>query len=103
MKQLKLLTLIPVLALAGCASVSQCSGTQAYRDATSVPVVQSTESLKLKDSPSALKIPPAPATAVPYGEVYVDEDGDERVRCLDIPPVMPAPLPEAPKPAEKAP
>ncbi|MGH8866253.1 MAG: hypothetical protein ACREVZ_16695 [Burkholderiales bacterium] len=105
MKNPKLLTLIPIVTLAGCATASYCDGVQPYQDATSVPVVQSTDGLKVKDSASALKIPPAPANAVPYGEEYVDADGDEAVRCLDKPPEMPAlaPLPEAPKPAEKAP
>ena len=98
MKPLKLLALIPSFALAGCAAGAYCEGEIAYQDAISVPAVQPADGLRPRDSETALKIPPAPANPVPYAEGYVDEDGDEAVRCLDKPPGMP-PLvlpPEAP-------
>ena len=101
MKQLKLLALVPVFALAGCATGTYCEGELAYQQAVSVPVVQPTDGLKPRESASALKIPPAPANPVPYAEEYVDEDGDEAVRCLDKPPEMP-PLALPPEPAKPA-
>ena len=107
---MRTLVLLPLLALAGCAVNSYCDGEQAYQKAPPLPPLQATEGVKLPESPAALKIPPAPQTAVAYGEHYQDEDGDDAVRCLDKPPAMPplvepkpaeAPAPvEAPKPAE---
>jgi uncharacterized lipoprotein len=100
--RLKLALLVPVLGLAGCAAGSYCEGQQDYQRARSVPAVKPAEGLKVPDSGRALRIPPAPARAVPYGEVVKDEDGDAVVRCLDKPPELPplAPEPE-PKAAEK--
>ena len=110
MKQLKLLALIPVLAaVGGCAPAVYCEGDLLYQNAGSIPVVQPAEGLQPRESASALKIPPAPATLVPYGETVLDADGDETVRCLDRPPELPAralppPDPKAePKADEKAP
>jgi len=108
MKTARLSALIPLLLLGGCAAGAYCEGEQDYEGAQSVPVVQPTGDLRVKDSASALKIPPAPANAVPYGEPYKDEDGDTATRCLDRPPDMP-PLaepkaedkPVEPKPEEK--
>lgn len=111
MNGLKLLVLVPLLVVAGCAPGAYCEGELAYQRAGSVPAVQPTEGLQVRDSASALKIPPAPANAVPYAETYADEDGDEAVRCLDKPPALPpqalppAPAVEpavAPKPEDKA-
>jgi hypothetical protein len=115
MKPFKLLALIPVLAaIAGCAPGAYCEGELTYQRAPSVPPVQGVEGLQPRDSASALKVPPPPANVVPYAEGYVDEDGDEAVRCLDKPPALPPQaLPPAPanepaspavepKPEEKA-
>jgi hypothetical protein len=101
MKQLKLLALVPLVALTGCAVGAYCEGERAYQEAISVPEVQPADGLKPRESASALKIPPAPANPVPYAEPYVDEDGDEAVRCLDKPPEMPA-LALPPEPAKPA-
>ena len=106
--KLKIALLVPVLALGGCAASTYCEGEQDYQKARSVPAPQSAAVLQIPQSESALRIPPQPDNAIPYGEEYVDEDGDESVRCLDKPPEMPAPkpLPEEPpaaaepKPAE---
>jgi hypothetical protein len=87
-RPMRLLTLLPLLALCGCAT-TYCEGEQDYQTAPSVPVVQPAGGLKVQDSSSALRIPPAPESAVPYGETYRDEDGDDAVRCLDQPPEMP--------------
>ncbi|HUR41690.1 MAG TPA: hypothetical protein VM240_11055 [Verrucomicrobiae bacterium] len=101
MKNILLLALAPVF-LAGCAASSYCEGEQDYAVAGTMPPLQSPPGVTLPESASALKIPPQPATAVPYGETYKDEDGDDAVRCLDRPPSMPPPavVPEAaPAPA----
>ena len=97
----KILTLIPLLALGGCAASSYCEGEQTYQTAPSVPTLQPADGLQVRDSASALKIPPAPENAVAYGEVYRDADGDEAMRCLDKPPDLPPPV--EPKPEEKKP
>ena len=105
MKIMRVLALLPVLALGACASNSYCLGEQKYQNAGSVPPLRPIEGLKLPESPSALKIPPAPANPVAFGERYKDEDGDEKSRCLDKPPAMPA-LPvksEESKPEEQKP
>jgi len=88
--------LLATLALGACAANSYCKGEQSYEKAPSVPPLKPVEGLALPDSPSALKVPPPPANPVAYGETVKDADGDEVVRCLDKPPDMPAPKPEAP-------
>ena len=106
MKRVKLLALIPVLASIGaCAPAVYCEGDLLYQNAGSIPAVQPAEGLTPRESASALKIPPAPATMVPYGETVLDKDGDETVRCLDRPPEMPvrALPPEPAKPADAQP
>jgi hypothetical protein len=90
------ITLLAVaLLLAGCAS-KRCKGEQDYQRATSLPPPAKVEGLKAPDATSALKIPPAPANPVPFGEPVADGG----LRCLDLPPEMP---PEAPAPAEAPP
>jgi len=99
--KLKLISLLPLMALAGCAPGAYCEGEFTYQEATSVPAVQPAGDLKLRDSASALKIPPQPANDVPYAEEYVDAEGEEAVRCLDRPPEMPpVALPPQPEPAK---
>jgi hypothetical protein len=66
-----------------------------------VPPIQSTDGLQLKESSTALKIPPAPATQVAYDEKVVDAKGREVVRCLDQPPALV--LPEGTAPVETPP
>ena len=103
MKASRLSALIPLLLLGGCAAGSYCEGEQDYQKEKSVPALQPADGLKVKESASALKIPPAPAEPVPYGEPYKDEDGDTATRCLDKPPDLPPaaePKPEE-TPAEK--
>jgi len=86
---MRFVTLIPLLVLGGCAAGSYCEAEQDYQTAPSIPAVQPAEGLRVQESVSALKVPSRPETAVPYGETYQDEDGDEAVRCLDRPPDMP--------------
>ena len=98
---MRLLAPVLLLALAGCSASSYCEDQQDYELAGSVPPLKGDESLSVPQSEAALRIPPRPANAVPFGEPYKDEEGDDDVRCLDKPPEMPA-LVEA-KPAEPAP
>jgi hypothetical protein len=99
--KLRIALLIPMLGLAGCAAGSYCDGQQDYQRARSVPALKPAEGLKVPESGSALRIPPAPANPVPYGEVQKDAEGDEVVRCLDKPPELP-PLAAEPEPAAPA-
>jgi hypothetical protein len=98
--KLKLAFLIPAFALGGCAASSYCEGEHSYQTARSVPAPQSTESLHVLQSESALRIPPPPENAAPYGETVRNEDGDEVVSCLDKPPAMPPPVEPKPAPAQ---
>jgi hypothetical protein len=102
---MKPLLLLPVLALfSACTVNTYCEGEQDYAKAESLPPVRSAEGVKVPESQSALRIPPPPKTAVPYGEPAKDEDGDDIVRCLDQPPNLPPPAAEAaPAPAAPAP
>lgn len=98
---MKFLALVPALLLCGCAANSYCIGEQPYQKAASVPPLKNAEDLKIPESPSSLRIPPAPAKPTPYGEVVKDSDGDDVVRCLDKPPELvasidPPPAPPAP-------
>lgn len=84
---------LPLLAvavvLAGCASRDPCLRDTAYQQATSLPPAVGVDGLKLPESASALRIPPAPQSSadLPEGQ------------CLQTPPRMPAAPPE--KAAEK--
>jgi len=90
---------LPLLAvavvLAGCASRDPCLRDTAYQQATSLPPAVGVNGLKLPESASALRIPPAPPSSatLPEGQ------------CLQTPPRMPAAPPEkaAEKPAPAAP
>jgi hypothetical protein len=95
------LVLGATLLIGACASNTYCEGEQPYHQAPSVEPLKPVEGLQLPDSPSALKVPPPPPNPAPYGETYLDEDGDEQIRCLDQPPAMPPvkPEPVAPAPA----
>jgi len=101
----KIFLLAAAAALSGCAASSYCSGEQDYATAESVPPLKGADGQPLPESSAALRIPPPPATDVKYAEPYKDADGDERVRCLDAPPVLPAmpPAPPAPPAAEEPP
>lgn len=72
------------LVLSACSS-AHCRKPGEYAAARSLPVLPAVAGLKLQESPSALRIPPAPENPVAFGEKYLDEDGDERWSCLDVP------------------
>jgi len=90
---------LPLLAaavvLAGCASRDPCLRDTEYQQAGSQPPAVSVDGLKLPESASALRIPPAPPSSatLPEGQ------------CLQTPPRMPEPPAEkaADKPAVPAP
>src|SRR5262249_50333967 len=89
--------------LAGCATGnSYCLGDQPYSKAQSVTPIKTVEGLKLPETGSTLKVPPLPATAVPFGQETKDEKGKKVIECLDQPPRMPPSTddkPDAAKPA----
>jgi len=101
-----LMLISAVLTLGACAANGYCTGEQPYQKAPSVPALKSAGELKVPESAGALKIPPPPATPVPFGEVAKDKDGDDEIHCLDKPPQMvaaaetiaPAPVPAVPPP-----
>ena len=97
----RLMLLVPVLALGGCAASSYCEGQQDYQRARSVPALQPADGLKVPESDATLHIPPPAPNGAAFAEVVKDEDGDDVVECLDKPPAMP-PVAE-PKDAPAAP
>lgn len=98
----KLLILVPAVAVTACSTSSYCEDQQDYERAASVPPLKGDEALSVPESESALRIPPPPPNVVAFGETYKDEDGDDAVRCLDKPPEM-APLPPEPQAVEPVP
>ena len=87
--------------LGGCAIGNHyCLGEQPYSNAPSVPPIQPVGGLKVPEAGSTLKIPPAPANPVPFGQEVKNEKGDKVIECLDQPPRMP---PAEAKPEEKRP
>lgn len=79
--------LAPVL-LAACSSTHHCVKEQDYQKAKTVAPIQSVDPLKIPESPSALRVPPAAPGAARFGEKVHDKGGDEKWRCLDIPPTF---------------
>ncbi|HVT37090.1 MAG TPA: hypothetical protein VHE37_15985 [Nevskiaceae bacterium] len=96
-----------LLLASGCATNARCKGVQDYQKAETMPAAQPVPDLKVQDNASSLKIPPAPAKSVAYGEQVPDpaKPGKTRLECLDTPPAMPpetTPAPAAtPAPARK--
>ena len=64
--------------LAGCASRNACIGDNSYKQASTLPPPVTVDGLKMPESASALRIPPAPAAAKPVGEDV----------CLQTPPPL---------------
>ncbi len=87
--------LVLVSGLAACGSNRHCQGEFPYQQASTLPPPAVVEGLKWPESPSALKIPPAPATTIPYASTVPDPaaPGKTQVQCLDTPPRMPPPEP----------
>ncbi len=91
MKLRLLASAVAVLVLTGCASNRHCTGEQEYQKARTLPAPAEVSGLKMPDSPSALRIPPAPATVVPFSTEAPDpaKPGKTRAECLDMPARMP--------------
>lgn len=87
--------------LAGCSTNRRCEGEQPYQSAETLPTPGQIPGLTVPESPSALRIPAAPAQPVPYGKKVADKKkGDStHYECLDVPPRMVAP-PEPPAASE---
>jgi uncharacterized lipoprotein len=83
--------------LSACSTNSYCLAEQDYQKARVVPELRSAEGLNMPNSPSALRLPPAPAQSEPFGRTDAEGGGV----CLDQPPAMAQPAtPAAPaKPA----
>lgn len=83
--------------LAACSTNSYCLGEQDYQKAQVVPELRSAEGLTMPNSPSALRLPAAPAAVEPFGR----RDGEGGGVCLDKPPEMAQPA--APAQAKETP
>ncbi len=92
---LRVAVVIAVLGLAACGSNRHCQTELPYQRAQTLPPPAPTEGLKWPESPSALRIPPAPEKSVPYAYTETDAAGSTQVECLDVPPRMPPDPPAA--------
>lgn len=99
---MRIVILGAVLALGGCASGGHCTGEFDYQKAESLPPAPQLAGIKQPESPSALRVPPAPAKPVPFAERVPDPENpkDEIVRCLDVPPPLPIEPAATPAPAK---
>lgn len=70
--------------LSGCNPNRYCMKDYPYQSAVELPAVVADGELAVADSSAALRIPPAPATALPFGA----ETEDGAVACLDKPPAI---------------
>lgn len=86
------------LLLSACGINRYCMVEQEYQRAQTVPDLRPVDGLALPYSPSALRLPPAPAERVPFGTAAEDGSGV----CLDKPPEFIEPPEEsAPPPPAK--
>lgn len=74
-------------ALSACGVNSYCLKPQDYQKAQVVPELQPVEGLEIPMSPSALRLPDAPADPAPFGQRAKDGSGV----CLDRPPDLALP------------
>lgn len=72
--------------LSACGASRYCVVEQEYQTAASVPELRPAGGLLLPESPSALRLPPAPANPEPFGVESADGFGI----CLDKPPGLQA-------------
>lgn len=86
------------LVLSACGANRYCLVEQEYQRAEVASELQPAEGLSLPESPSALRLPPAPAKPVPFGVANAKGVGN----CLDKPPRLAA-KPVAPPAAAKTP
>lgn len=76
-----------VMLLGACSTNSYCLSEQDYQKARVVPELRSAEGLTMPNSPSALRLPAAPASNEPFGV----KDSEGAGVCLDKPPAMATP------------
>lgn len=90
---------LAALVLSACGANRYCVVEQEYQRAQTVPELQPADGLILPQSPSALRLPAAPAERLPFGTVNEEGAGV----CLDKPPDFIEPPEEAtPAPPAKA-
>ena len=85
---------ISVLSLmaTGCSTTRHCERELPYQSAEMANIVTSVDGISPPSSPSALRIPELSGEPQAYALEVAEpgEDGETRVRCLDMPPAMPA-------------
>jgi hypothetical protein len=86
--------LLGLALLAGCGSKAYCMRDQKYDHVASIPPITGGDGLNIPNSPTALRVPPAPPNApdAPFGSKVVDPQhpGRTQYACLDEPPPLPA-------------
>ncbi|MDN5873435.1 MAG: hypothetical protein L0H29_03515 [Sinobacteraceae bacterium] len=78
------------LALSACTNNRYCLKPQPYQSAQSIPVLKGTGDLSVPQAAGALVIPKPAAHPVPFGKEVKGKDGEEKIACLDQPPLIPA-------------
>lgn len=89
---LRLTAAVAAVALLGaCSANRHCIGELEYQKAQTLVSPAPVAGLSYPDSPSALRIPPPPATPVPYANPVPDPEapGETMIECLDLPPRLP--------------
>ena len=81
---MRFVLLVACCALSGCGASAYCLTKQDYQSAESVPELRPAEGLVVPNSPSAMRLPPAPTQQVPFGSRAADGSGV----CLDKPPTL---------------
>ncbi|WP_028081330.1 hypothetical protein [Solimonas soli] len=90
MRQLGIIAVCGAALLIGaCSNTRRCDATLPYQKAETLPPPAAVPGLTVPDSPSALRIPPPPASDVPFGQRVAeaqDRRDTARYECLDTPP-----------------
>lgn len=80
----KILLILTVLSLVGCAQNSYCLVDQPYQSAKVVPELKPVGELNLPSTASSMRLPPRPENPIPFGRETEDGAGI----CLDKPPKL---------------
>lgn len=88
MRLLPVALLMATALLAACSNTRRCESEQAYQKAETLATPGAVPGLTVPESPSALRIPPAPASSEPFGKKVRDpaDPDSTRYECLDMPP-----------------
>lgn len=91
MKTASILIAVSLL-LAGCSGTRYCEREQPHDDVAVSPPIQPVDGIAPPQSPSALVIPEVAEGGASFAEEIPDPQNPERtrVRCLDMPPALPA-------------